>query len=502
MGVMDEKRHDTVFEEEEYSLEGPDEGPAVVDFEFLEAQGRWLVKVVSGPNSGAEFSLLSGSSYLIGTEATSCDIVFNDLSVSRQHARILVDSDDRVFVEDLHSRNGTFVDGEKITERKPISANALITMGTTTFMLIDREGEHKTIVSPLFVPPSAKKEETKPAASEKKEEVEMGAIQEAVMGPLQSEVERIKEEEKKEARHAHAISALIVLACVTGILVVAGIGTTFLFKTEEIKQPKADDEETLVGKALKEFPAIRYSFNPANGRLLLIGHLLTPLDRSRMIDDLQQLKFISSIDYSNVVIDEYVWREANQVLAKNPAWKSITISSPAPGHYVMTGFLKTRKQADELNDYISQYFPYLDLLEKRIIVEEDLKADILQKLTEGGFSNVNVTLDNGELQLKGTIPTGSTAKFTAVVEQLHTMPGVRTIQQLVNEVAAEQNMINISDRYQVTGYSLMGNKLTVVVNGKIVMKGDILDGMKITEITSNTIFLEKDGFKYRIDFNR
>src|SRR5256885_177827 len=142
MKTMDE-RHDTIFDEESEKAIEP---PVVVDFELMENQGRWLLKVVSGPNSGAEFYMAAGTSYLLGCDQ-SCDIVFNDLSVSRQHARLSIDEDGHIQIEDLGSRNGTFVDGEKITDRRAVQSNALISLGTTTIMLIDREGERKTIIS-------------------------------------------------------------------------------------------------------------------------------------------------------------------------------------------------------------------------------------------------------------------------------------------------------------------------------------------------------------------
>ena len=74
----------------------------------------------------------------------------------------------------------------------------------------------------------------------------------------------------------------------------------------------------------------------------------------------------------------------------------------------------------------------------------------------------------------------------------------------MNEITSvAQAMVNLSDRYEVTGSSLQGgSNLNVVVNGKILTKGDKLDGMTITQIEDNTIFLEKDGFQYKIDFNR
>lgn len=46
-----------------------------------------------------------------------CDLVLESASVSRQHAQI-VRENGQFFVEDLHSRNGTFVNGQQIAGRK------------------------------------------------------------------------------------------------------------------------------------------------------------------------------------------------------------------------------------------------------------------------------------------------------------------------------------------------------------------------------------------------
>lgn len=492
-------RHDTLFDEEEN--EKPE--MAHVDFDLLDTTGRWFLKVLSGPNTGAEFSMQSGTSYLVGTDAAACDIVFQDLSVSRQHARISIDAQDHVALEDLNSRNGTFIDGEKLAGRKTITTNALVSMGTTTFMLVDREGERQTIVSPVLSAPAEKKEEIK------HEEVptkipgeELGPIQQAVLAPMQSEVERIKEEERKEARISHAISALVVLASITGLLVIVGVGTTFLFKTQEVPLEQTADADTIISKALKDYPGVRYSFNPTTGRLLLIGHVLRPIDRNKILEALQDMKFITQLDSKNVVIDELVWREINQVISKNPAWRGVSITSPVAGKFVLSGFLKTRKQAEDLYDYVSQNFQYVDLLERRVIVEEDLRLQIQQKLSEAGFRTLQISLNNGDLTVSGNIPNGTLAEFNGALAEIKSLAGIRGVQSLVNEVAPEQTLVNISDRYQVSGYSLQGTKTNVVINGKILSKGDIIDGMTITEIQSSAVFLEKDGIRYRIDFNR
>lgn len=108
---------------------------------------RWLLKVVSGPNSGAEFHMQKGSTYTLGKDTNLCDVVFQDLSVSRQHARISLISDDEVFIEDLGSRNKTVVNGIPIKDKYRISSQDLIALGTTAFLVIDQEQSSETLIS-------------------------------------------------------------------------------------------------------------------------------------------------------------------------------------------------------------------------------------------------------------------------------------------------------------------------------------------------------------------
>ena len=63
---------------------------------------RWMIKVITGPNSGAEFFMQKGRSYIIGKDPEVCDIIFQDLSVSRQHAKITLDDEAQVY----HRRSG------------------------------------------------------------------------------------------------------------------------------------------------------------------------------------------------------------------------------------------------------------------------------------------------------------------------------------------------------------------------------------------------------------
>lgn len=482
--------HISIFEE-------PLEKPSFPEINFdLTETSRWLLKVIGGPNQGAEFIMQPSSTYLIGTDPNSCDIVFHDTSVSRQHAKVTINEDDTIVLEDLKSRNGTFVEGKPLTGKETIQINTLITIGTSSFVIYDREGEMHTIISPLL--PSIVKvlqEEPKPEAP----------------APVPVSVqEQPKPEEsvapivlpKKKDVH-DTLGAFILIAIITGLFVIVGIGTTTLFKSQPVISQQVIHPEQDLSKALSAFPNVKYSFNRGSGRLLLVGHVLTGSDKNQLLYNLQGFNYIRNIDDSGVIIDEGVWREINQVLSQNPNWKGISIHSPTPGHFVISGYLKSRKQAEQLWDYISTNFPYLDLLEKRVIVEEDVISSMAANLQTHGFKDITAQMNEGEVVLSGHVPAGKMSDFEKVLSEIKDIPGVRGIRNYVTEQAPEQSLVNISDKYQISGFSHQGSKNTsVVINGRILSRGDTLDGMVITSIKSNAVFLEKDGIRYRIDYTQ
>ena len=53
--------------------------------------------------------------FIIGRDATN-QIVLNDEKVSRRHAQLTVQDNGQVMIKDLGSVNGTFVNGNRITE--------------------------------------------------------------------------------------------------------------------------------------------------------------------------------------------------------------------------------------------------------------------------------------------------------------------------------------------------------------------------------------------------
>lgn len=99
-----------------------------------------MLKLIgTGANRYYAWDLLPGS-YVIGrkTDKSECDFLIADMTVSRRHARLDISDDgQRCFLTDLHSHNGTYINGEPVTVRIEIYPGTNIQFGNTDFRLVD-----------------------------------------------------------------------------------------------------------------------------------------------------------------------------------------------------------------------------------------------------------------------------------------------------------------------------------------------------------------------------
>lgn len=80
---------------------------------------------------GQEFPLLRGANVL-GRDA-SADVCVDDATVSRRHATITIDDDTSV-IEDHDSKNGTLLDGQKITGSAPLRDGQTVVLGDASLL--------------------------------------------------------------------------------------------------------------------------------------------------------------------------------------------------------------------------------------------------------------------------------------------------------------------------------------------------------------------------------
>ncbi len=88
---------------------------------------------------GAQRSLQARAPLEIGRSKQS-GISLHDSEVSRRHARLAA-HDGTLFVEDLESRNGTFLNGRRVTESIEVREGDAIDVGTTRLVVKSLQAE-------------------------------------------------------------------------------------------------------------------------------------------------------------------------------------------------------------------------------------------------------------------------------------------------------------------------------------------------------------------------
>jgi pSer/pThr/pTyr-binding forkhead associated (FHA) protein len=98
---------------------------------------RFALRFISGKYQGGEFPVRLNREIIIG-RSSDLDMVLVEDMVSRRHAKIS-SSDQDVFIQDLGSTNGTFVNGEKIAGRARLSEGDRILLGTSIIRVVNVE---------------------------------------------------------------------------------------------------------------------------------------------------------------------------------------------------------------------------------------------------------------------------------------------------------------------------------------------------------------------------
>jgi hypothetical protein len=94
---------------------------------------------------GQRIPLRRGQAYTLGRGRKS-DVLLEDRACSRAHARLTVDRGGRaLLLEDLHSRNGTFLDGDLVLGQRQVPEGGRIRVGTTIFLarLMEADDEER-----------------------------------------------------------------------------------------------------------------------------------------------------------------------------------------------------------------------------------------------------------------------------------------------------------------------------------------------------------------------
>ena len=95
-----------------------------------------ILTVLSGPQIGLA-RVVEAAEIVLG-RGQGADLLLADPGLSRRHCRIIREQD-QLFIEDLESANGTFVDGELVQGRRQIDDGARIHIGRHTVLSLSRQ---------------------------------------------------------------------------------------------------------------------------------------------------------------------------------------------------------------------------------------------------------------------------------------------------------------------------------------------------------------------------
>src|SRR5215470_17325432 len=93
----------------------------------------YVLRFISGKYQGGEFPIVNDKPIIVG-RSSDLDMVLVEDMVSRKHARITMQQD-QIWIEDLGSTNGTFVNGEKI-KRARLKEGDRVLIGTSILKVI------------------------------------------------------------------------------------------------------------------------------------------------------------------------------------------------------------------------------------------------------------------------------------------------------------------------------------------------------------------------------
>jgi predicted component of type VI protein secretion system len=113
-----------------HNARSPGGGPRYVTWNCIM---KLKLKVIGGKHAGQEISVPTSKPFLFG-RGEDCQLRAGSELVSRHHCVLMIDGES-IFVRDLASRNGTFVNGQRVTGESEIANGDELAVGPLKFTL-------------------------------------------------------------------------------------------------------------------------------------------------------------------------------------------------------------------------------------------------------------------------------------------------------------------------------------------------------------------------------
>lgn len=481
---------------------------------MLNEQSQLLLRVLTGPNAGAEALLASGTTVL-GTAETS-DLVLADPAVAAAHVRILVDGDTATLqIEDEPVR---IADKVATGQTIQLADYQVFRLGGSS-CAIGRRNEDwpkfaaADLLADAIVPPAAEGDET---ATPIEGDVlqgegpgEAGAASEPASIAIGPAVVLWLHRRQRLAILGAASLAILLLAG-AGLYAAVVAGGSADADLREGADPGSVLKEKLAELQLEDRVAVE---ELPNGQFLLKGYVLSSAELAALRGSLRELDVphllrVAALDRQKIAAETLVSQIGGNL--------SVSVDEEK-GRLILSGFLPSEELVDLLMASLGKEIPGLGPVETRIDTIESVLAEVRTRLARDGLEGtISARAEGQKIRFLGEASDSARASLAAILEELSgswgrfvtfadesrglrrpAVPARQVVEKPVEEGRRKPAKPAAKEPTRVLHFTVIvagENALVRDSQGRRYRIGDELpDGYTITEINARRVVATRDG---------
>ncbi|MCR5380959.1 MAG: hypothetical protein K6G44_08255 [Lentisphaeria bacterium] len=461
-----------------------------------------ILKILTGPQEGAELELDAGIALHIGTDDSN-DIVLVDAMAPAQALELIMEGDNvsvTASAERLFAGDAALPVGEKTA----LPDYTILTIGSTRCAVGDADKAWPPLRwIPLDV---LLAEKTQPQEEEKTEEPKTNEPKaEQEEAPLSREqVEKLDElQSNKRAKHSLGFAILSWLI----LILTWSVGMWFtgrhvwnLAKPQESQSIVENTRQTRLEKLREKAEALNLTMEEdEDGNLTRITGNVSKTSQRTSIEQ------IVKYDCPNVVCemtdDETLARSVKELVWGLTEGRLQLVSLKDRVAKLM-GMTNNEEEWNTIVDNIRHDIPRLATVESDVVFADVMAAKLREALAQTGFRDVRVEILPGELQFVGYAPKESRQTFAKLLEEaVKYFPENAKLTNMVKwkdsetPVDGEEPAAPKARQLPITGIVVHPYPCVILADGQRLGKGSLVGGYTIDDISLTEVSLSKEDEK-------
>lgn len=463
-----------------------------------------ILKILTGPQEGAELELDAGIALRIGTD-DSCDIVLVDAMAPAQALELVMEGDDvsvTAAAERIFAGDAALPVGEKTA----LPDYTILTIGSTRCAVGDADKPWPPLRwIPLDVLLAEKPQPEQEAEKSAEESADKPEQEEA---PLSREqLEKIDElQSQKRAKRGRGFAILswliLILICAAGMWFTGRHVWKIAApkEKEEAKDVAENAHKTRLEKLRERAEALGLTIEEEeDGSIRRIAGNVPKTSQRTVIE--QIVKYDCPQVICEMTDDETLARSVKELVWGLTEGRLQLVSLKDRVAKLM-GMTNSEEEWNTIVDNIRHDIPRLASVESDVVYADVMAAKLREALSKTGFHDVRVEVLPGELQFVGYAPKESSQMFIKLLEEaVKYFPENARLSNLVKWKDAE-TVIDGEDpvapkvrQLPITGIVVHPYPCVILADGQRLGTGSMVGGYTIDEISLTEVSLSKEDEK-------